>query len=350
MEFMTMTGLRDLQWRARRFLIAATAAALVFAITLVLSGFLASFDGRADTALAALGGDGFVVPAGAAGPFRAPAPIPAALAAGVTALPGVLAAAPLITVPDTLPGPRPVPVLLIGHQPGRLGTPPVVTGRDAVGAGEAVLDESIGRHLNDAFVLGARRFVVVGLTRHQRIGAIPNLFIPIGDAQAVVFAGQPLATTLAVRGHPQAMPPGLDFVTRAAAKRDLLRPLADTISSIKTFRLLLWLVAGAIIGSVLYLSALDRARDFAVFKATGVATARLLGSLAIQSLIVSLAASVAGIALAYLIAPHFPVPVSLTVRIQMLLPAVAVVLGLVGSAAGLRRAVTVEPALAFGGH
>ena len=347
---MILTGMRDLQWRGRRFFTAALATALVFAITLVLSGFLESFNARADGSLRALGGTGFVVRDGAAGPFRSPAPMPASTATRVAALPGVTAASPLITVPDTLPGRSPTPVLLIGYALGGLGGPPVSAGRAAARSGEAVLDASIGRRVGDVFVLGSHRFVVVGLTHHQKIGAIPNMFVPLGDAQAVVFAGQPVATTVIVRGEPQSLPTGFGFATLASAKRDLLRPLSDTIQSIKMFRLLLWLVAGAIVGSVLYLSALDRARDMAVFKATGVATGPLLGSLAIQSVLVSAAASVLAIGIAHVIAPRFPAPVALTARITALLPVVAIGLGLLGSAAGLRRAVTVEPALAFGGQ
>ncbi len=348
MEFVVLTAVRDLQWRARRFVIAGVATALVFALTLVLSGFLASFDARANAAVAALGGDGFVVRAGAPGPFRSPTPVPADLARQVAGLPGVTAAAPLITVPGTLPGAVPVPVLLIGTEPGGLGSPPVAHGHLAAGPGEAVLDVSIGRRLGDRFMLGDRRFVVVGLTNHQKIGAIPNAFLTLGDAQAVIFAGQPVATTVIVRGRPRLLLPGTGFATTVQAKRDLLRPLADTIQSIKMFRLLLWVVAGGIIGLVLYLSALDRCRDFAVFKAAGVGTRSLLGSLATQSVLLSAAASLAGLVLAHLIAPRFPAPVALTARIELLLPVVAVTLGLAGSGAGLRRAVRIQPALAFG--
>ena len=38
-----VTGVRDLQWRLRRFLIAIGGVALVFAVTLLLSGFRSAF-------------------------------------------------------------------------------------------------------------------------------------------------------------------------------------------------------------------------------------------------------------------------------------------------------------------
>jgi putative ABC transport system permease protein len=41
--------------------------------------------------------------------------------------------------------------------------------------------------------------------------------------------------------------------------------------------------------------------------------------------------------------------VSLTLQSFLLLPAIAVAIGLVASLAGLRRAVSIDPAVAFGG-
>ena len=43
---------------------------------------------------------------------------------------------------------------------------------------------------------------------------------------------------------------------------------------------LLWIVAALIVGSVIYLSALERTRDFAVFKAVGVSTRSVIAGLA----------------------------------------------------------------------
>ena len=103
------------------------------------------------------------------------------------------------------------------------------------------------------------------------------------------------------------------------------------------------------IGSVVYLSALERRRDFAVYKATGWSSAALAGGLAVQSVLLSVLASVVGIGLAALLVPLFPLSFEVPVTTQLLLPVVAMGVGLVASLAGLRKAVGVEPALAFGG-
>jgi putative ABC transport system permease protein len=120
-------------------------------------------------------------------------------------------------------------------------------------------------------------------------------------------------------------------------------------SSITIVAILLWIVAVLIIGSMVYLSALERLRDFAVFKAIGVPARSILAGLALQAVVVALLAAVLGAILAQLLGPLFPMLVVVPASAYMALPVVAIVIGLLASLAGLRRAVSIDPALAFGG-
>ena len=129
----------------------------------------------------------------------------------------------------------------------------------------------------------------------------------------------------------------------------MLGPLDDAMSSISLVRFLLWLVAATIIGSVLYLQAMERTRDFAVFKATGTSTWAIGVGLALQAVVLSLAAAVLAALLALVLAPLFPMNVEIPASGFALLPVVTVVVGLLASLISLRKTATVEPALAFGG-
>jgi putative ABC transport system permease protein len=104
-----------------------------------------------------------------------------------------------------------------------------------------------------------------------------------------------------------------------------------------------------VIGSVVYLSALERRRDFAVYKATGWSTRSLAVGLASQAVLLSTTASLVGVVVAQFLLPLFPMTFEVPSLARVLLPVVGLVVGLVASAAGLRKAVGVEPALAFGG-
>jgi putative ABC transport system permease protein len=112
---------------------------------------------------------------------------------------------------------------------------------------------------------------------------------------------------------------------------------------------LLWIVAALIVGSVIYLSALERTRDFAVLKAVGVSTRSVLAGLCLQAVIVAVLAAVLGGLLSLVLVPVFPMRVVVPTSAFLLLPVTAVLIGLLASAAGLRRAVSIDPALAFGG-
>ena len=111
----------------------------------------------------------------------------------------------------------------------------------------------------------------------------------------------------------------------------------------------MWIVAVVIIGAVTYMSALERVRDFAVLKAVGSSSRSLAASLAAQSIIASAAAAVLGAGIAQLLKPLFPVPVTITSDAYVALPVIAIVIGVLSSLTALRRAVGVDPALAFAG-
>jgi putative ABC transport system permease protein len=121
------------------------------------------------------------------------------------------------------------------------------------------------------------------------------------------------------------------------------------VNSITIVAVLLWVVAALVVGSVIYLSALERLRDFAVFKAIGVPTTNIAAGLAMQSVIVALLAALVGAGLSQLLGPLFPMQVIVPAEAFIALPVIAVVIGLIASATGLLRAVSVDPALAFGG-
>jgi putative ABC transport system permease protein len=84
-----------------------------------------------------------------------------------------------------------------------------------------------------------------------------------------------------------------------------------------------------------------------VFKAIGTSNATILADLVVQAVLLSLVAAGFGVLVATLIAPRFPVPVVIPVNSLVLLPTLAVAVGLLASLAGLRRAIAVDPAIAF---
>jgi putative ABC transport system permease protein len=108
-------------------------------------------------------------------------------------------------------------------------------------------------------------------------------------------------------------------------------------------------VAAGIIGAIVYLSALERVGDFAVLKAIGVSARHLLAGLLIQAVLLSLLSALLAVGLQALIAPAVAMSVEVPVVTFLTLPLVAVLVGALASFLGLRRALAVDPALAFAG-
>ena len=186
---MWQATLRDLQWRRRRFLIAVTGTALVFAMSLLMSGLAASFTLETDRALDSIGADVWVIQEGASGPFTAFSPIPATDAERVAAVDGITAADPIIYVHQTI-GDDPEDINLFGVVRGGIGEPELTDGRALEGPGEAIVDRELSVDVGETFTMSGREWEVVGETKNTTInGGIPTVFIGLDDAQELLLLG-----------------------------------------------------------------------------------------------------------------------------------------------------------------
>lgn len=348
---MLIATLRDLQWRLRRFVIAGLGAAMVFALTLVLAGLSSSFQAEAGRVVNAIGADSWVVHSGVDGVFTTLSVVPMSLAAEVAKEPGVRRADPIVVLHHTVRFHGVKDVNLVGYVDHGMGTPSLRSGRLPANASEIVMDESLGARLGTRLPLAGKEFTVVGLTKGMTITAgQPMAFVRLVDAQKLFVGGATVATAIVTQGVPVSVPGGFDVRSRAQTKKDLLRPVAGAVQSIQLTLFLLWCVAALVVGSVVYLSALERGRDFAVYKATGWSTRSLAAGLALQAMLLSLVAALVGLVVAEGLLPLFPLTFEVPTSARVMLPIIGVGVGLLASAAGLRKAVGVDPALAFGGQ
>src|SRR5262249_21772098 len=154
------------------------------------------------------------------------------------------------------------------------------------------------------------QFRVVGRTDGVTYFAgVPVVFITLNDAQKYALVGQPLASAIVVRGHLAQSPATTRTISNDVVRGDLRRPLKNGAGTIDMMRYLLWLVAAGIIGSILYIQAIERTRDFAVFKAIGVTGGSLAWGMAIQAIVLALLATVVALLLSVLLAPLMPIRV-----------------------------------------
>jgi putative ABC transport system permease protein len=346
---MWLISLRDLEWRRRRFAVAVLATGVVLALALLLTGVRASFDNEIDRTISSFGADQWLVAEGAVGPFTAPIGFPASRAEEVRGASGVRRADPVAVVGATAATPSPENVNVIGAVPGGVG--PAADAEQLLNRpGAAIVDERLGMDEGDTINLSGMDFDVVAETSGRTYFAgVPTVLVSLADVQRLGFDGQPLATAVVAEGALAAAPPGFSVLSNGEVARDLDRPVAQAKQTIGLIRWLLWVVAAGIVGAILYLSTLERMRDFAVFKAIGISTGSLARGLLGQAVVLSLAAVGIAILLELALAPLSAMRVEVPVRAYLELVAVAVGAGAIASLAALRRAMKIDPALAFAG-
>jgi putative ABC transport system permease protein len=347
-----ITALRDLQWRQRRFIIAAIGTGMVFALTLILTGLTHGFRVEARRVVDSLGIDTYLIQAGAAGPFMGSSRFPEAETRAIARLPGVEWAVPVVygnTIMQDRRSPQNVNVYGVPEHP--RGMPPVARGRAPSSIGEVAVSTTLGRSVGDQIEVGANTLRIVGLVdKSTTLAGQANAFLTVAGAQRLMFSGQPVVSAIGLRGTPKQIPDGYRIVDRRAAVDDMIRPLHGAHMAMSYMAILLWAVASLIVGSLIYLSALERTRDFAVFKALGVSTQSVLAGLALQAVLVAVVAAMLGGVLAVVLGPLFPMLVVVTPSTFLSLVAMAVAIGLLASLAGLRHAVAVDPVYAFRGR
>lgn len=346
---MLLLTFRDLVYRRTRFLVVIVLGAVVFALLFVMTGLVEQFGREPADTLEAIGADTWVVPEGVAGPFTALAAVPAAAIDAVEAE----NKAPVVSSRSSVvnePGADGVQVVLLGHEPGGLGSPLTVDGRAATSPGEVVVDETLGVAVGDEVTIVGQPFTVVGESRRTTLLAgIPLAFVVLSDAQQLTFGADDVISGVLVEGEPTSIPPGTKTMSVAEVAQSVLEPLDGAIASIDLVRALLWMLAAIIVGAVVYLSALDRQRDFAVLKAVGAPNRVLLGSLALQAVLVALLSVAAAAIIQIFLAPRFPLAVTVPGRAFWQLPVSAVVMALIAGVAGMRKVLKADPSQAFAG-
>lgn len=349
-----LASLRDLQWRTKRFILAALATGLVLGLALMMSGVSNSFSVEIHDTVAALGAQSWLVSSGSPGPFTDPSMFPLSDVSQVAATPGVHRASPLL-VGRALesfagkPASKDAVLNVLGVQLNGIGDPIPASGSSLANAGQIVADSSTGLTVGEQATLNGLPFTVVGLVHGiTYFAGQPVVFMDIGALDRLDANGQPVASAILVDGAPAHAVPGFTTMTTSQVMNDLRRPVAQAIQTIKLIEILLWLVAAGIIGAIVYLSAIERRVDFAVQKALGTPNWQIFVGLVVQAVTMAVGAAIISFAIEAIVAPTAAMAVYLSGADYSAVPILAIVVGVLASIIPTRSAAKVDPALAFG--
>ena len=122
------------------------------------------------------------------------------------------------------------------------------------------------------------------------LAGLPLVFVELGTAQDLAFQSRDVVVSACCSTAPPGRaPPARSCASADDVADDALGPLEDAIASVDLVRALLWLVTAVIIGAVVFLSALERQRDFAILRAMGTPRRALLLAVAAQAVLIALA-------------------------------------------------------------
>lgn len=350
---MWLLTLRDLQYRRLRVLVVVLLGAVVMALLFLMTGLVNHLQREPYDATAAIGGSRWVLAAGVSGPFTSAGALPTSDGDDLAGATPVVISRGTLTADEG--GDDGAEVVVVGGPLDALGStmaaPALVSGRPVQGEGEVVVDRSTGLSVGDRAHLGPSAVEVVGLTEHTTVlGGVPLVFTELGAAQDLTFQSRDVVSGFLLDADPPALPEGAGLLTADEVAADALGPLDDAIASIDLVRVLLWLVTAVIVGAVVFLSALERQRDFAILRAMGAPRRTLLVGVAAQAALIALAAAGVAFVLQRLMLPFFPLPVRVPSRALWQIPVGAVIAALAAGAFGLRKVATADPASAFGGR
>ena len=339
--------LRDLRHRLVRFVIITFVSGLVFAMLFLMNGIVAQFHREPAETTRSFGADRWLMGSGVTGPFTSISPMSIYAGEGMASE----QRAPFVLAITTMRREgRAREVVIVGHDASGLAAPRVVDGRASRAVGEIVTDRTAGAAIGSQVEISNHPFTVVGHTRHATVLAgLPLVYVSLREAQDTVFSNKDIVSGFLLRGHVGSPMPGTVLLTNAEIAKDTFHPLAKAVTAINLVRGLLWIIAAILVGAVVYLSAMERHRDFAVLKAVGSADRKLAGGLAIQAVLVALVAVAVGSVLQMLLKPAFPLRIAVPAADYVRLPVLAVAAALVAAAAGMRRVVRTDPATAFAG-
>jgi len=337
---MSLLWLRDLQHRRVRSAGVVGIVAIVLTLLFLTTGLVGQFRAEPILAVSNVGGDSdWILPAGTTSPFTSSDTILRSEVDQADAIPVLVLRA------DSELG----NVFVIGRDAVPESVPPLRSGRHPQAEHEIVISDLLTASLGDNLRLGGSDFTVVGTVADaSMLAGVPLVFASLARTQESLLADNDVVTGYLVSPEVELILPTsmirLPADTVGLAGRV---PLEDAIASVDLVRSLLWLITAIVVAAVTYISAVDRIREFALFKAVGADGRALAMGLIAQATGVVVAAYLFAGVLQFVARPLFPLGVRLESGAWWQIFAIALLVASVSALAGVRRINSINPQEAF---
>ncbi len=354
--------IRDVQYRKARFVLAILGVSLLFMLILIMDGIATGMKNWTIQYLKDTKADAWAIQSDTEGPFTGYSIMPENTVDKMKKIEGVKRADPLIlTMQNTKVGGANERIYLIGHKSDSIVEPKKLKeGRQIKGEKEAVVDESLKIKIGKKLKIAGQSLKVVGKSKNTTYTFnTPIVFVSLKDAQEILYNKQSVVNTVALHkesGYSLSSTLNevndlkrVDTKTQSKMLDDVLKQVDEPMGAISFLRNIFWMVGALIISMIVYVTAVERTQDFAVFKAIGATNGYVTRQVLSQALLISIIAALVGSGLAVLLAPAFPIKMTIQTATLISTPLIAIVVSALSSLAAIRKAISVDPVVAFGG-
>jgi putative ABC transport system permease protein len=397
-------AIRDIRYHLGRFVLTSIGLGLLLGVVMSMGGIYRGLFADALTIVNITKADIWVVQQDTNGPFAENSRIPEDIQYRIKAVPGVVEASPLTfqTIQIERLG-KPFRFFLIGYDLNGFGGPPeIVAGRNIRQKHyEIVAAKGMKMEIGEKIRLGLHDYTVVGITgKVVSSGGDPAAYVSLADAQDIQFkkdnnairndreriganlsAIQSLSPAQAkflkqnITGITESTHTVNTIVARLSSEADL-KEVQDRISrwnhfrpisveeqtkiltkgmiekarmQLGLFRIILLVISAVIISLIIYTSTLDKIKVIATLKLIGSQNRVIIGMILQQSLLMGVIAYGVGYLLILLTYEKFPRRIVLEPFDLQVLFVIVIVICMISSFVGVRKALRVEPAEALGG-
>jgi putative ABC transport system permease protein len=397
-------AIRDILHHKWRFIQTSVGLGLLIAVVMSMGGIYRGLIADATVSLTSTDADLWVVQQDTEGPFAAASRMPEDAEYRIAAVPGVAVASGLSfqNMQISRFG-KPLRFFLVGYKLNGLGGPPsVFAGRNIRQAHyEMVVDKGMKIGLGETIHLGLHNYTVVGITKGMAsVSGDPYAYVTLADAQDIQFKSDndairvsrarvaekmsqvtalspaqitqltPLVTDIASTTHivnavVAKLAPGADLkavqesirrwnhyrAISTAEQEQILTAgmIQKSKMQLGLFRIILLIISAVIITLIIYTMTMEKVRVIATLKLIGSPNHVVAGLILQQSLLIGLIAYVIGYVIISLTYDKFPRRVDLVPFDLQALFVIVMVICVLSSLLGVRKALKVEASQALGG-
>ena len=376
--------LKDMAYRRARVVLTTIGVTVLIALILMIGGIMNGMRIQARQYVESTGADIWIATEGSGSAFTGFSLVVPEYLGYLNEVPGLkpFSATPLIFAQarPTVRGKKGKGVI-VGYKLGKLGGPTkydLTEGRLFAGSEyeewseadlpprEVVVDEKMGMEIGERMYIGKHDVKVVGKVKSLMfVLDTPLLFMDLRTAQEVILQNS-LHVNMMIAKTADGFTPeqvaenlermdeelkSIDVKTTKQTLNDIIEVyVTEPMKAVQFLRVMLWLAAGLIVGMITYVTTLEKTQEIGVLKAIGASNGYVTSLILKQVLLMSAIGVAFGVGLSIIFAVGAPIFVAVDPLESAVVALISFVVCNVGGYLAARKAILVDPMVAFRGE